>query len=298
MEKDETSNNLEVSVVIPVMNGEKVIDRALDSVFAQTFVNFEIIVVDDGSTDQTAKLVSQRVDNRLTLLKHADNQGAAAARNTAIAAARGIWIAFLDSDDTWRKDKLERQIEALEKADPGTMACATGYYFHKNGRQHAFSFKSSPKEFRREIDFGCTISPGSTLVVRRQVFGEIGMFDDAFRRLEDWDWLLRYVNRYDLIFVPTPLADISQTDSWHQPNPADVENALDRIRVKHLSGLPLLARMRLQGSLLVEKAAIMYRTGRPFSAVFYVVVALCAYPFRNVAFFRMLWRSVRTRARP
>src|SRR2546425_12408176 len=125
MEKTDTSSSLEVSVVIPVFNGEKSINRALKSVLSQTFSNLEIIVVDDGSTDQTINCVSQAPSDRLKLVKHDRNRGAAAARNTGIAAARGSLIAFLDADDAWRPDKLARQIKALGKADNRVMACAT-----------------------------------------------------------------------------------------------------------------------------------------------------------------------------
>src|SRR5689334_12185159 len=126
MEHSGNSNSPDVSVVIPVLDGEDVINRALDSVFAQTYSNFEIIVVDDGSTDQTVSLVSKKVCDQLRLIEHSENRGAAAARNTGIAAANGRWIAFLDCDDAWTEDKLARQIAALKIAGAGVMACATG----------------------------------------------------------------------------------------------------------------------------------------------------------------------------
>jgi ABC-2 type transport system permease protein/lipopolysaccharide transport system permease protein len=296
MNETGNSNSPEVSVVIPVFNGEKWINRALKSVLSQTFSNLEIIVVDDGSTDQTINCVSQTRSDRLKLVKHDCNRGAAAARNTGIAAARGSWIAFLDADDAWRPDKLARQIKALDKAGNGVMACATGYQLHRHGRELTFSLKWTPKQFRREIVFGCTISPGSTLLVSRKVFSAIGTFDESFQRLEDWDWLLRYANRYDLAFVPMPLADIHQDISSPQPEIGKIEDALNRIRHKHLSDLPMIAKMRLRAFLLVEKAAALYRAGKIPSAVLFILAALSAYPFRNAAFYRMLWRSVATSA--
>jgi len=97
-----------------------------------------------------------------------------------------------------------------------------------------------------------------------------------------------------MMFVPAPLADIYVGTRPRQQDISKIENALDCIRRKHLYQLPMLASMRLRGSLLVEKAALLYRAGRPISAGAHIVVALFIYPFRNTAFFRMLWRSVRT----
>jgi hypothetical protein len=100
------------------------------------------------------------------------------------------------------------------------------------------------------------------------------------------------------MFVPTPLADIYVGTRPRQQDTNKIEDALDCIRRKHLSQLPMLANMRLRGSLLVEKAALLYRAGRPISAGGHIVAALLIYPFRNAAFFRMLWRSVRKATLP
>jgi len=232
------------------------------------------------------------------LIKHSQNRGAAAARNTGIAAARGHWIAFLDSDDVWKQDKLSRQLEIMETAGPRVMACATGYHLHKKSQELTFRLRLTPRQFRREVVFGCTISPGSTLLVDRRAFDEIGMFDESFRRLEDWDWLLRFVKRYDMVFVPNPLADIYLGARPRLQDVSKIEDALDRIRLKHLPRLSALAKLRLQSTLLVEKAAMLYRAGKPLPAIVNILAALSVYPFRNTAFFRMLWRSVRKGLQP
>jgi glycosyltransferase involved in cell wall biosynthesis len=284
-----------VSVIIPVFNGERTVRRAVDSVVAQTFADLEIIIIDDGSTDQTLNLVTQWVSDRLRVIRHPQNRGAAAARNTGIIAAQGRWIAFLDADDTWKPDKLTRQIALLEQVGPSA-ASSTGYYLHKDGRDLTISLNLSPDRFRSEILFGCTISPGTTLMVDRRVFDEIGMFDEGFRRLEDWDWLLRFAERHDMVFVPAPLADvylITRRADQAKKESVSVLDAIDRIRRKHLTHLGTLARLKLRSSLLVEKAATLYRKGKPLPASIYALAALFTYPARNAAFFRTLWRSVR-----
>jgi glycosyltransferase involved in cell wall biosynthesis len=284
-----------VSIIVPVFDGERTVERALDSVLGQTFTDFEIIVVDDASEDTTVRRVSERYHGRLKLIQHWHNRGAAAARNTGIAMALGRWVAFLDSDDTWKPDKLARQFEVLEHAGSRERACATGYRLHKDGRDIAFPMNLSPRQFRREILFGCAIAPGSTLLADRSVFDSVGKFDESLRRLEDWDWLLRFSGRYDLLFLPGPFADIYVGHRTRALNNSEVNAAIDRIWVKHSTRLSLFSRMRLRSSLLVEKSAMHYRAGRPAKATFYVLAALAIYPFRNVAFFRMLWRSVSKR---
>lgn len=284
-----------MSVVIPVFNGEQTIKRALDSVFAQTFSSVEVIIVDDASTDRTVQLLTEYGTERLMIIRSSENRGAAAARNTGIAAAKGRWVAFLDSDDAWKPNKLSRQIELLERSSKPVAACATGYDIEKNGRRFAIVLNLTPYRFRHDILFGCTISPGSTLVVERSVFDMIGGFDENFRRLEDWDWLLRFSERYDMEFVPDALAQIYLTNTGSPLSLASGNSVLEGIRRmgdKHgrrLTSVP--KRLRLKGSLLIEHAALLHRSGRPLAAVLYVIAALGVYPLRNAAFFRTLWRS-------
>jgi len=285
-----------VSVVIPVYNRASRIKFAVDSVLAQTFDDYEIVVVDDGSSDDTVLIVETVRSEKLKLLCHGENRGPAAARNTGVQASRGRWIAFLDSDDSWKPEKLARQLAVLDRAGPRVRACASGYYLHKDGRELTISLRLSSEQFRREILFGCTISPGTTLVIDRQVFSELGGFDERLRRLEDWDWLLRFSKCYDVTFIAEPLADVYLTTRKPLPkgNTTDpVRDAIRDIGVKHL---PLMAswtkKLQLRSSLLVEEAAALYRSDRLVAASLVVLAALMVYPARNASFFRTLWRSV------
>ena len=297
--ENEVSVGPEVSVIIPVFNSERTIRRAVESVIAQTISDFEIIVIDDGSTDHVVDLIAQWGIDGLRVIRHPQNCGAAAARNTGIAAARGRWIAFLNSDDTWKPEKLARQTTILKQAaNLRITACATGYNLYKYGRKLTINLKLSPDNFRREILFGCSISPGTTLMVDRRMFNddEIGKFDERLRRLEDWDWLLRFAMRYEMEFLPEPLADVYVTDMQASQMKMQfnlVIDALDRISRKHLPHLKGMERLQLRSSLLVEKAAMLYRVSKPLSAVVFVLASGFIYPFRNAAFCRTLWRSVR-----
>jgi glycosyltransferase involved in cell wall biosynthesis len=183
----------EVSVVIPAFNRESTLHRAVSSVLVQTFQDFEIVVVDDASTDGTDRVANGFDDARVRILSHECNRGAAAARNTGIKAARGLYIAFLDSDDEWLPDKLSTQLARLQAASPDTAVSCTGVVIHllDHGIKREQPLESSDDWLRR-LALGCDMSPGSTLLARKEVFDEVGPLDETLSRFEDWDWLLRY----------------------------------------------------------------------------------------------------------
>ena len=116
-----------VSVILPTYNRGHVIQTAIQSVLNQSYKNFEILVVDDGSTDNTPEQITRVQDRRLQYIRQDLNQGAAAARNVGMKAAQGSYIAFLDSDDAWHPDKLRQQLEFLETAPSNVGGCVTAY---------------------------------------------------------------------------------------------------------------------------------------------------------------------------
>lgn len=115
-----------VSVVMPSYNSEKYIPEAIHSVIAQTYENWELLIIDDGSTDSTANIVKQfsDIDSRITLYSNSKNMGVALTRNKGMDLAKGSWIALLDSDDVWHKDKLEKQLELAKKAGADIVYCS------------------------------------------------------------------------------------------------------------------------------------------------------------------------------
>ncbi len=171
-----------VSVVIPVYNGEPFLWEALESVAWQTRPVLEIIAIDDGSTDRSARILE--CFPGVTILRQA-NAGVAAARNAGIAKARGEIIALLDADDIWTPDKLERQVAAL-LAEPDAGLC---FAHHRDFAEPGVD----PRRFVRPETFGNSLpSAGSgSWVVWRETLAKVGQFDPAFRVAEDADWLLR-----------------------------------------------------------------------------------------------------------
>lgn len=185
-----TLSGADVTVVIPTYNRARLIAQALESVQAQTTVVKDIIVVDDGSTDATADVVARftRADSRVRLVAQA-NAGANVARNTGIGEARSDWIAFLDSDDRWLPDKIERQIAAL-RARPEAVASFTGIIAVDGDRElyrYDMPGELTLGELRRHNALGST----STALVSRAVLEKVGGFDPVLPSCQDWDLWLR-----------------------------------------------------------------------------------------------------------
>lgn len=168
-----------VSVVIPVRNGELFLPAAIASVAAQTHAPAEVLVVDDGSTDSTREVALEAGARYLT----SPARGSAAARNAGAAAASSPLIAFLDHDDLWMPEKLERQLEALA-ADPRLGFVTTRV------RLRIEPGAAAPAWFRGDED-AFSGAPISTVLVKASVMSEVGGFNPAFKHADDYDWLLR-----------------------------------------------------------------------------------------------------------
>lgn len=186
--------DVEISVVIPAYNRAETIGRCIASVLAQDFPSFEVVVADDGSTDATREVVTAIADPRVRLVARGQNGGAAAARNSGVAAARGRYVAFLDSDDVFLPGKLALQHAALAAAGGNLRLSCTAYRIEllDQGQIVDWLHPAGAGELA-DLYKGCSLGPGSTLMAERAVLDEIGPLDTSLRRLEDWDWLLRYV---------------------------------------------------------------------------------------------------------
>jgi glycosyltransferase involved in cell wall biosynthesis len=171
-----------VSVVIPVYNGARYLRAALESVFAQTYRSFEVIVVDDGSIDDSGKIAQSFPEVHYI---RQENQGVAAARNTAIAVARGEFLAFLDQDDLWTPEKLRLQIgHLLSHPDLGYSLTHQQFFLEPGATLPAW-FR---KELLSSVHTGWVLG---TLVVRRTVFDTVGNFSTGYSAANDSDWFFR-----------------------------------------------------------------------------------------------------------
>lgn len=200
-----------ISVVIPCYNRARLIPRALASVKAQNFDDIEIVLVDDGSSDDTVAAVRKLIndDPRIHLVVHERNRGEAAARNTGVRSARGKYVAFLDSDDEWLPNKLASQISVITTEPDTVAAVACGYFLiDEDGTKSAIRDWSddSPITCLNLLTKGCSLSMGTTLMVRRNSFSTVGYFDEGLPLLVDIDWLCRLTRKYQIRKISEPFA--------------------------------------------------------------------------------------------
>lgn len=195
-----------ISVIIPAYNAEQTIRKTIATVQQQTFQDFELIVINDGSKDRTLELVQSIKDDRLKVFSY-ENSGVCIARNRGISNAIGEFIAFLDADDLWTPDKLELQVAALEKNPQVGVAYSWTCFMDVDEQGEALSFRPSPPySFTGNVYEKLLVSDfvhsGSNTLIRRQAIDSVGKFDPACAGCADWDYWLRLAARWHFIVVP------------------------------------------------------------------------------------------------
>ncbi len=194
-----------ITVVIPVWNGAQTIERTLASALAQTFTDFEVLVINDGSTDSTVERVQRCSDPRVQV-HHFSNAGLAASRNRGIALARGEFIAFLDADDLWPPHKLARQLAALRDHPEAALAYGFSDCVDADDRYigHGSHLEHSGRVYEQLL-IANFLDNGSTPLVRASALGTSGVFDETLPAAEDWDLWLRLAWHFDVRCVPEVL---------------------------------------------------------------------------------------------
>ena len=193
-----------VSVIIPTYNRRSMLKEAVDSVLAQDFEDFELIVVDDGSTDGTADEI-KNYGGRVKLFQPKENRGVSASRNSGILQAKGKYIGFLDSDDLWVKGKLKIQVAFLDE-NPHYPLCYTDEIWVRKGKRVNPMLKHSKYSgwiLEKCLPL-CIISPSSAMM-RKALFSKVGLFDEALPVCEDYDFWLRISARFPIFFIDRKL---------------------------------------------------------------------------------------------
>ncbi len=222
-----------VSVIIPTFNRWPVLCRAIDSALAQSYRATEIIIIDDGSTDDTAHLLQNRYADQITLYSQT-NAGVSAARNTGLAKAKEDWIALLDSDDEWLPDKLKCQVDLI-KTNKDCVLCHTEEIWIRNGvrvnpmKKHK---KSGGDIFDQCLPL-CAISPSSTLI-NKYLLDSVGQFDESLPACEDYDLWLRICANHEVHFLDQPLLI---KYGGHQDQLSRKYWGMDRFRIQALQNL-------------------------------------------------------------
>jgi len=263
---DQTSNMVNsnkkpiVSAIIPTYNRGWIIKEAVDSILAQTFCAFELVVVDDGSTDNTLEILSGYKKDRIRIIQQ-DNKGVGAARNRGATASTGQYIAFLDSDDIWMRDKLSVQVKFF--ADhPDAMICQAEEIWIRRGirvnpkKRHK---KPTGMIFEPSLDL-CLVSP-SAVMMKKSLFDEMGGFDESFRVCEDYDLWLRIGCKYPIFLVDRPLI-VKRGGHMDQLSRGD---RLDKFRIRSIINIMESGRLSpsqyCAAQLALHKKCMIYGAG-------------------------------------
>lgn len=191
-----------ISVVIPAYNCQSTIKDTLNSVFEQTYKALEIIVIDDGSTDNTLAIIESIDDDRLIVLTQS-NSGVSASRNRGIGYANGEFVALLDADDLWLPNKLSEQLKAFQNEPTAAVAYSWTNYIDEAGNllREGYYCKFTG-DVHHQLLLGCFLESGSNPLVRRNALNAVGGFDESLRTCEDWDLWIRLSLHYSFTVVP------------------------------------------------------------------------------------------------
>lgn len=230
--------NPRVSVVIPTYNRAHLIPRAIQSVLDQTYKDLEIIIVDDGSKDNTEEIVKNFKNKKIIYIQHKKNKGASAARNTGVKASRGEYIAFQDSDDEWFPDKLEKQIKAFNNSSPEVGVVYSGFYKVEGDKKiyvpndDRFTYKEG--NIHGELLKGNFVGTPAVLI-KKECFEKVKYFDEYLPALEDWDLWIEMSKHYHFKYIDEPLLNSYSTPNSVNLNQKNMLKAREIILRNHLN---------------------------------------------------------------
>ena len=228
-----------VSVIVPVYNRERLVGKTLESILGQTYTDVEIVAVNDGSTDGSLAVLMEhagRNRGRITVIDQ-PNAGQVKAKNRGISAARGRYIAFLDSDDTWEKEKLSLQMP-LFRGNVGLVYCGINEI---DGQGHVTRTVPPEPGVRGDVYRHLLIKnrmTGGAVVVTRESLDEVGLFDESLRAAENWDLWIRISRRFMVDFVDRPLVNYLKHQGNMSNDGGRMAEATLSLLQKHLPVLP------------------------------------------------------------
>lgn len=238
-----------ISVILPTYNRATSLRWAIDSVLCQTWGDFELIVVDDGSTDHTHEVVERVEDERLRFISYPEQRGASAARNEGINISRGDFIAFQDSDDEWLPEKLERQMETFRRLPEAFGVVYTGFHrITKLGRDRTYPTLTarlvdwapfSKMKLQGNVHFSLlrgNFITTQTVMARRECFDLVGRFDERLPRFQDWDLWLRFSQLYQFQLIRQSLVRVHSTPGSISNDEDALTRAFEVLLEKHLTG--------------------------------------------------------------
>ena len=195
-----------VSIITPVYNGERYLSEAIDSALAQTYQNFELLIVNDGSTDNSAAIIKPFINDSRVIYIEQKNAGVAAARNTAIKQASGKYIGFLDQDDLWLNTKLEVQVATLEQDANIALVHSRQDFIDSQGNKIDYDWVTGGAGFCFEDMFKKNRIAVLTVLIRKTIFDEMGLFNEHLSGTDDYDMWLRVTLKYPIQYIDRALA--------------------------------------------------------------------------------------------
>jgi glycosyltransferase involved in cell wall biosynthesis len=284
-----------VSVIIPIYNRSNTIEQAVDSVLSQQYTNYEIILIDDGSTDNTKEILSKYISNYNNIVYvYQNNSGPSAARNTGIMKAKGELIAFLDSDDVWRCDKLERQIPCFRN-NPRIGLVASGHEVLDEDRNVKYVTLLNEKEIRQlnRKDLYKNFFSTPSVIVRADCFNNMGLFDNTVRYAEDWDMWLRILTCYDCEIIQEPLVSIRvhRTSITNEYSDAKFEDWYKVIKKHYNDDNTKTMTKQKRLSWLFLNQAYQYREIGKKNYKIYIIKSIIAWPLWYLGRYYSLFRS-------
>ena len=248
-----------VSVVIPTYNRSRIICASVNSVLNQTYKNIELIVVDDCSTDDTERTIRSMSDTRIKYIKLERNSGACVARNTGIEKAAGTFIAFNDSDDEWLPEKIEKQLDFLQKNNADIVLCKMECRTPENKFIHNFPEIEKDKQISYKELLKYNSASTQTIFGKAKCFKDM-LFDSTMPRLQDWDETLRLSKKYSVFYQNEILVHTFFQKDSISTHPEKGVTAMQKLFEKHKDAI--LSSPDIAESFFRKKASFVCKTGK------------------------------------
>lgn len=284
-----------VSVIIPAFNAMPHLPQTIESVLQQTFNDFEILIIDDASTDSTVEWISQIKDHRIHLIQQTKNQGPNAARNLGINSAKGDYIAFLDADDIWEPAKLFKQVEILERDIHIGLIYTSATIMNEEGQVTGRLFVARKEgNVWESLIQGNFVDCPSSVIVRRECFNQVGLFDVNFRCFEDWEMWIRIAKTYRFAAMSEPLVKFRMVANSNSKNYHLMETSFHQVINKIFQSvdteiLPLKKRSCSHANIVLAWKALQSKDKNIVQASKYKNLAFKEYPLQGLTkeYFRL-----------
>lgn len=269
------------SVILPTFNGERFLKEALISLFDQSYKNFEIIAVDNGSTDSTLKILNQFRD-RINILSEG-RRGVTYARNKGIKASKGRYIAFIDQDDIWMANKLEIQKKVLDNNESVGMAISLANTIDERGdvlrSGGNVQIRNEKKTIMQELMIRNVFGPPACMSIKKECFDKVGLYDTSLNGVEDKDLWIRILSEYDVCYTEKPLVLYRVHGQNAHKNVMLMKSSQQKLLVKHFKRINTFNINKAFGYIYLDAGREYYSSARKIAATIELIKAILICPW-------------------